>query len=98
MRCESGARGGHVSYSDGASRTYLLILTLPTVHLGGQMPTCNCPLTGHMHLTLQTHTRQLRAFTNTPPRARPCAPSLQLSTSYLAFSFLPHACASLTLW
>lgn len=47
-----------------------LVLTLPTVHLGGQVPTRNCPLTSHMHLTLQTHTRQWRAFTNndiTPP-------------------------------
>lgn len=62
----SDARGDHVSHSDGLPGRITPVLTLRTVLLGGQVPTRNCPITGHMHmhLTLQTHTRQLRAFTN----------------------------------
>ena len=46
------------------------------------MPTRNCPLTSQirMHLALQTHTRQLRAFTNTPPSPH-ISPTINPSTS-----------------
>ena len=74
----SDARGDHVSHSDGASRTHPACPDSVHCASGGQVPTRNCPLTDHMHmhLTSQTHTRQLRAFTNTPPRARPCVLSV----------------------
>ena len=58
-----------------------LVLTLPTVHLGGQVPTRSCPLIIHMHLTLQTYTRQLRAFTNKNPLRPVLARQLQASTN-----------------